>query len=330
MDLEKGNNFNKIEKAALSAVLYYDMFDYPLDVNEIYKWLYFDDLNLASSSQKVSLSDIKSALESGNLKKYIKNKNGFYFLKSRENLLEKRRERHLIAQPKWKKAIWVAKILRVIPFVRVIAICNNLAYNNASKDSDIDYFIVCKRSRIWTTRLLVTILTSLMGVRRHGGKITDRICLSFYITERALNLKTITIDEPDVHFMYWFSQISPIFSVEKYDQELFQHNFSWMSKYLPNLIFYQGVEYERKVEDRGITRFLRKIFEKALSGKLGNGLENLSRKMQLKKMEKNYQSARWQDNTNVVVNNDILKFHEGDTRQQNKKTFFKKLAEISA
>jgi hypothetical protein len=38
--------FNPLEKAILSAICYYDVFDYPLTPEEIWRWLYVADGNL--------------------------------------------------------------------------------------------------------------------------------------------------------------------------------------------------------------------------------------------------------------------------------------------
>ena len=174
---------------------------------------------------------------------------------------------------------------------------------------------------------MITTITGLLGVRRHSNKIKDRVCLSFYITEKSLNLEKLANSEPDTHFMYWITQITPLFSLAGQDQKFFAAN-NWIKKYLPNFIVYQGIDFQRHLSDNWLTSNLRKIAEIILGGTVGNFWEKIVKKTQLRKMDKKTTSARWQNNTNVVVTDDILKFHERDTRQKCREEFLKKMEEV--
>ena len=65
---------NELENAILKTLAFFDIFDYPLTLVEIYKWLYLPD-----SKNKYQLSDILDVLESGILEMRIERQNGFYF-----------------------------------------------------------------------------------------------------------------------------------------------------------------------------------------------------------------------------------------------------------
>lgn len=331
------DGFNDLEWAIISTIAYFDIFSYPVTATEIWKWLYTENskyhpstlLRAGIQNPKFSIHDVIQSLEnSEKINKFTSHQNGFYFLKGREETLQTRHRRYLIGQPKWKKARWITKILRCVPFVKMIAVCNKIAYDNADNDSDIDLFIIIKPGRIWTARIIITVITSLLGVRRHQDKIKDRACLSFYITTRALDLEKLAGQESDTHFMYWTTQIAPLFSIEGLNNKFFAAN-NWIRRHLPNFIPYQGIDFQRHLPDNGLTHNLRKALEKILTGTLGNYLETRVKKTQLGKMDKKTTSVRWQNNTNVVVTDDVLKFHERDARGKCRKEFLDKLEMLS-
>ena len=75
------------------------------------------------------------------------------------------------------------KWLAILPFLNSIAITGSVAMNNATKASDLDLLIIVKPGRIWTARILAMIVTQFFGKRRYGKKITDRICLNYFIAD---------------------------------------------------------------------------------------------------------------------------------------------------
>lgn len=62
---------------------------------------------------------------------------------------------------------WVAWI----PGLRMVAICNSLSMYASDLDSDIDLFVVSDPRRMWLTRILMTGIFQILGVRRHGNKV---------------------------------------------------------------------------------------------------------------------------------------------------------------
>jgi hypothetical protein len=312
---------NKLEKSILSTLIYFDLFDYPLTLKEIWRCLYRPIDN--NRELKVSIFNIQEALEtSRNLSKTISFKNGFYFLKGRESLIEKREKYYKIAQPKWKIAQRAAKYLELIPFIRMVAVCNTLAYNNAKEKSDIDFFIVVKSDKIWTARFLATILMQFLGLRRYSQKIKDRICLSFYVTEDNLDLSKIAI-ENDIYLKYWITQVIPLSVKNSMDNKFTEAN-KWVKKYLPNFIPYQ-VGKRREVLKNKFFAIKRVFGEWLLRNKFGDFIENWLRKIQKNKMDRNNQSLAKKSGTEVIISDKMLKFHEIDIRKRVKEEFLQKM-----
>jgi hypothetical protein len=77
-------------------------------------------------------------------------------------------------------------------------------------DSDIDLFVVTSPRRLWTVRILMTLVFQLLGVRRYGKKIAGRLCLSFFSTTDGLDMSEIALDGGDPYLATWVKYLSPI------------------------------------------------------------------------------------------------------------------------
>lgn len=309
---------SELEKAILATLVYFDIFDYPLTLIELWRYLY--------QQPTVSISDVQKALElSADLKKVISQKDGFYFLEERKDLIRKRQECYNIAQPKWKIAQRAAKYLQLVPFIKMVAVCNTLAYNNAREESDIDFFIVVKSGRMWTARFLATVLMQVLGLRRYGQKIKNKVCLSFYATEDNLDLSDIAIED-DIYLRYWISQIVPLYVRDRVDVRFIEAN-QWVKNYLPNFTAYQAGQ-KRKVLENKFFVTLRNFREKILKGRLGDAVEHWLRKIQKNKMAKNAQSSAKKSGTEVIISDEMLKFHEVDRREEFREKFEERITRM--
>jgi len=157
---------SQLSKNIFQTILYYDILNYPLTSFEVWKYL------IAENS--CGLGDVVEALEKRDIEKYIEEFQGFYFLRGRKELVERRIQNDKNSILKYKIAERVVKWLRFVPFVRMIAVTGTLGMKNCEKDSDIDFFVVLKKGRIFTGRLLVTSLVHILGKRRYGNKIKNK------------------------------------------------------------------------------------------------------------------------------------------------------------
>jgi len=311
-------NYSNLEKAILKVLAFFDIFDYPLTSIEIYKWLY-------QPEQIYKLSEIIEQLDYLNSKNIINFKNGFYFFPGRNDLINTRLNRYQYAEKKFKLALKAAKALRWMAFIKMIAVCNNAGYSNANKNSDIDFFIVVKKGRLFWSRFMITIAVQLLGLRRHKQKITNKICLSFYITDDHINLKDIALTPVDPYLIYWFATLSPIYDRESYTG--FMAANSWLDDYLPN--FYQTfLSDRRQVKDNKLVKFSYSLDEKVIKGNLGRFLERFIKKLQLGKMKMNTNSLAKEPDSRVIINDTMLKFHERDRRDFYRTKWQKKLNSI--
>ena len=295
-----------LQKSILNTIAYFHLFDFPLTGFEVYKYLW-------SASQKYGAREVDEALEELCQNKILGFNEGFYFIKGKTNLVEKRKQRYLIAQEKMKAARSFLKILAVLPFIKVILICNDVSYQNAPENSDIDLAIICSENKIWTARFFSTLAMKLLGRRPTLDNHKNKICLRFYLTENNLNLEKISYPN-DIHFIYWFNQFLPFYGDETLINNFIKAN-NWTKKYLPNIIQNKGNSRWTIIQRDTIKKF----FEFILSGWTGNFLEKFLKKIQLAILPKHLLELSGQPNTDVIINDQILKFHDKDNRLEIKK-----------
>jgi len=290
---------NPLEKAIISTLSYFDIFDYPLTLMEIWKWLYIED----DSLREISLDDVLKRLDTSTaLKERIDSKNSFYFLKGRSEIVTTRAERYSLAEQKFHKALRVIKVLRFMPFVKMIAVCNTLAYNNSRRQADIDLFVITKRRRVWQSRFWTAGFLALFRLRPKPGKTQDTICPTFVVDEDSLDLKKLAF-ENDIYLSYWVRQLLPVYNEGVYNKFIKAN--LWAKKRLPNCLPISPAS-RRYIEKAG---WLKKIFNA-----IGYFLpELLFKKYQLKVMPEGLKQMANKD-SRVVVKDYMLKFHDNDRR----------------
>lgn len=209
----------------------------------------------------------------------------------------------------WNKSRKYIKFLQIIPFVRMVSVCNNLAFGLADEQSDIDIFVVAKTGRLFLVRTFITLIFSLLGVRRHGDKIHQRFCLSFFVDDSALDLSKIAIDK-DIYLAYWIKSQVPFIN-DGVSLQLLKEN-GWAKKYFEN----ENDFFIRSNEIMPMYKkysFFMNIFGFTLSGFFGNMIENVLKKWQIKRASVKAKSVS--DNSGIVVSEHMLKFHNIDRRE---------------
>jgi len=166
-----------------------------------------------------------------------------------------------------------------------------------------------------------------LGQWRHKKRIANKICLSWYITDENLNLSWVLKKPYDILLTFWVTLVCPILDRGVYDKFI-QEN-QWVRGFLPNYIKYEPVLFERKFFKIFILDILKKFLEKILEGKFGNLIEEWFKKIQILKMKNNFHSRMQKDNTDVVISDKMLKFHEIDRRILVRDLFEKKMVQIS-
>ena len=288
---------SNIERAIIKTLIYADIFDYPLTLTEIEKYLIkvknqpFDFGEIRFPFAQGRNEKVKITIKNLKNKKILYEKDGYYFLQRKKYIVKERKERKVYSERKIEIACKVASFLKFIPSVKLIGITGALAVNNSKKDDDLDLIVITSSKLLWTTRFLVTLLVELLGVRRHpGGFVTsDKICLNMFLDEEHLSLP---IKDRDLFSAHEIIQVKPIYDRNQTYQRFLQENL-WVKKYLPN-----GLKFKMQKSKVKSTIQKSKIFLMYI--------ESVLKSFQLWYMRKR--------RTTEVINEGIIRFHPEDAR----------------
>lgn len=200
---------SSLERAILEALAYSDLFDQPLRLEEMHRYL----------PVRASLDELPSPLAA--LNSWTGNKYGFYFLAGREEIVEVRSEREARSRELLPVALRYGRILGQLPFVRMTALTGSLAVLNISRDADFDYLLVTAPGRLWTARVFALLFNRFTQIRGHT------LCPNLIVAETALEWK-----QHDLYSARELHQMIPITGMNVY-QKLMQAN-DWTRKFLPN------------------------------------------------------------------------------------------------
>ena len=174
------NTRTELERAVLSALAYYEALSkMPLSTVEIQRYLMFTD----GTPRRASLSAIAKTIRSLLNMEEIKSQYGLYCLASSKTEPGNRIFRSKYTISRWRKLLRAGRFLMYTPFVRSLDLLGSVAQGNAGENSDIDIAIGVKSGRIWIARLAVTLMSHILGVRRYGSKVKDRLCFNQYLQE---------------------------------------------------------------------------------------------------------------------------------------------------
>lgn len=318
-----------LEQSILRTVAYFDMFSYPLTSWEIWKWLFpaviaspvpagrsnpVDTAGLPRRGDHPATSgaphndDTWSYAEvSAQLAKMpaLAKERGFFFLQGHEANVTTRQERYRLALHKFKRARRYAKVLARVPFVRAVAVCNSLGLSNARPESDIDLFIIAKPGHAWTTRFFAAGWAQLRKLRPQRENRSDKVCLSFFITEDVGDL-TLVRNTVDPYFTVWLATLVPLYDPYGNFATLWKKN-TWLTRLLPQALPRALAQQKVLVQS-----FFQVFFEVCVSGKW---FEGWAERFQQRRLPENLRILANQD-TRVVLNQRILKFHDNDRRDE--------------
>ena len=308
---------NTLEKSILRTLAYFNLSSYPLTSNEIWQFLHNQIVN--------DLKNILDALESLKNKNLINEKFGYYFLSGQEEIVEKRRTQLVISELKLKKARQAVRFIRGVPFLKAVFICNTVSAGTAANNSDVDFFVITEKNRLYIVRFFTNLILRLFGLRTYGRKTADRICLSFFIDDQNLNLEKLKALKEDIHFAYWIAQMVPIYDPQNYFKKFLSANY-WIKEYLPNFSF--QTQYQTLVLENKFLSIWQKIWQVMWQGAYGNLIETQARDWQLLKMKLSVKDKAKIGDNGVIINGGVVKLHENDTRQSIHDVWQKKIMEL--
>ena len=252
-----------LEAAILRTLAYADLFDHPLTLPEIHRYL---------AGVAASLPAVQEALEDGLLSdRRLVQSREYVTLNGRESIVERRFQRDAFSQRMWRKGQRYGRAIASLPFVRLVAVTGTLAMNNIEPGQDIDYLIVTAPRRVWLARLFVLFFVHLARLEKLA------LCPNFVFSSDVL-----ARFEPSFFAAHELAQMMPLYGQETY-QALLQANL-WARQYLPNAFDADPDRFARRVAP--LFPALKRAAEYALRGRLGDAWEAREREHKIAQLSR--------------------------------------------
>lgn len=258
-----------VQRAAIRAVAYADIFAYPLSANEVHRYLH----GVVATSATTAAALERASGPGGPLGQ----RDGFYTLRGREQLVD---QRHLYAENAarlWPVALWYGRLIAKLPFVQMVAVTGSLAWNNVAADGDIDLLVVTEPDRLWVCHWMIAVLTKM--VRLAGVPL----CPNYVLSERALALA-----DHNLYTAYEIVQMKPIAGHAAY-RAIREAN-AWATDFLPNAPSFEPAVTDQWPAHAGNgALFVRaaRVVEPLLRSNVGSMLDKLEMRYRIRKWTRN-------------------------------------------
>lgn len=249
-----------IAAAILRTLNYADLFDYAMTPDEVFQFL----IGVCATRAEVDTALNDQARLNGSVARV----EGFLTLPQRQTLIAARNRLRAAAQRQFPRAVFYARLLAYLPFVRMVAITGGLAMENA-RDNDIDYFIVTAPGRLWMVRGMVVVLVRLA---RLAG---DYLCPNYLVTENLL-----AIHDRNLYTAHEIVQMIPLYGLHVYRQMCALND--WTRDYLPNAGGVHARRPERPLNRIG--SWFKHVAERILGGALGTRIERWEMQRKIAKL----------------------------------------------
>jgi hypothetical protein len=273
---------SELDLAIVSALAYADVFDYPLTVAQIHRYLVRTPATPAQVEEALA-HDPWLALR-------VERHGDLVCLQGRSATIALRRERAVYARTLWRSGRILAWLVVHLPFVRMVAVIGSLTMDNVrSPRDDIDLFIITAQGRVWLTRALV------IGLVRLAATARIDLCPNY-----LLSIRRLAMPADDLFTARELAQMIPLYGRETFAGLLAANR--WLAGYLPNAA--PRGEWLRDLGRAGLA--VQRLAERPLAGRLGAGLE---RWLQNRKLGELAAQATVTGSREVVLEAEICKGH---------------------
>jgi hypothetical protein len=275
----------RLERAMLQTVLYSDLFEYALTIDEVAHYLI---------GVRATVDEVRAALaRSIWLRDRVTVIDEYVIVRGREALVQRRLDRSLTSDRLWVRARRFVRVLSALPFVRFVGITGALAMDNCAAGDDIDVMIVTAPDRVWLTRALSIALV------RVGKVFSDTLCPNYLISEKAL-----VLEHQSLFVAHEFTQMVPVFGFEMYERLACAN--AWIQIVLPNAMHVHRREQEH--HSGVIARTIKRASEWLLSGSFGDRLETWEMQRKLRK----FKPQLGRPDGDAILDHDHVKGHFDD------------------
>lgn len=262
--------------------------------------------------REASLKQVERTLKKLGQVSRVKYQGDYWFLPGRKGSEKDRVQREKVSKQHLQTAKLVSALFKMIPWIKLVGVSGSLAMMGSVKKDDIDLFIITSKNRIWISRLLLILLTTLTGLRRKRRvkllEASGRICINL-----ILEIDNLAQKKENIYLAHEVLQMKILWQrIEIYSK--FLHDNEWAFKYLPN--WKSGI-----IESQNAKVKSQRYNSKRKSSEVVDWLEELAKRWQLKIMDRPSGQER--------IENGALYFHPEDKGKKIIEEYNKRLKKLS-
>lgn len=143
-------------------------------------------------------------------------------------------KRDILTREKLQLTAPFLKMLKRIPWVECIYLTGSCGISNAIAEDDIDLMVVTSEKRLFTTRLIVMLLATVMGVRRRRGVVLDpnAVCMNLWLDASDL---LVPVVKQSRYAAREIAQMQKLHERNEGSLSRFVLENRWIEEQLPNL-----------------------------------------------------------------------------------------------
>ena len=201
-------------REVIRTLLYYDIWDYPLTLNELYAFL---------PVRMEPLAAFASALGKLVRDGAVMQDRGYYFVPgARTGCVDNRIRGERRARGMWRMARIAAHLIKRFPFVRGVFVSGDLSKNVTHKGSDVDFLILTEPGRLWIARTLLVLFKKSFLLNRKKYFCVN----SFAATD---NLR---VAQRNIYQATEIAQLKPLYNTPLFESYIRANG--WIREYFPN------------------------------------------------------------------------------------------------
>ncbi|HEX6914707.1 MAG TPA: hypothetical protein VF145_05675 [Chitinophagaceae bacterium] len=202
---------NDIARSIIRTLLYFRVFRYPIRRQELF--------NYVSSENRIEVQSVLAHLISDEL---VKCEGDFIWVMDEDGGIPNRLRGNASAEKYLSVAKRHARMLSWFPFIKCICVSGSLSKYYMDSKSDIDYFIIAKKRRLWLTKLLMSLIVETLELLR----LEKYFCPNYIITENNLE-----ITDRNIFSAMEIITLIPLYNQDEYERFLAAND--WIREYFP-------------------------------------------------------------------------------------------------
>ncbi len=201
------------KRALLSALWYFEIFQHPLNGEELYRYANCPGLTPEAFTEK-----LEALVQEGLVFQF----GVYYQTQDQPGWVPRRIDYNRRAEQFLPVARRIARLIGAFPFIRAVFVSGSLSKNCMAPDGDIDYFLITGPGRLWLARTLLVIFKKLFLFNSH-----KYFCVNYFIDTEHLE-----IEDKNLFTATETLTLLPLYGREWYER--FAATNGWAKDFLPN------------------------------------------------------------------------------------------------